>query len=277
MGAVSCSIDGRSLESDDQAALLCSDNRYPQMPSYEGYDEVTNCQAISGWAWNSNRPNLSAYVDILNGSQILQNVEANGFRSDLYYAGKGNGAHGYSIATPDPLKDGLLHTVSARFSGTGADLTWSPRTLACSAHMFVGSLVPASSLSTGGQVYTVATQFSSSQDGFINQLWYYKAAGESGTSTIHLWTEPNPSTGLVTELAHADLSSCNPGWWCIAPISPVAIKAGTSYRVGVNTNVYQSKTDCGIGSGITRGPLAGDAFPTTGSCSNFFVDVNFDM
>jgi hypothetical protein len=281
MGAASCSADGRSLESDDQAALVCSDNRYPQNPSYDGYDEVTNCQSISGWAWNANRPNLSAYVDILDGSQVILDLEAGYFRSDLLYAGKGNGAHGYSVATPGQLKDGQLHSVSARFSGTGADLHWSPRTLACSAHMF-SYMVPAQVLSTNNQVYTVATQFSSSQNGIVNQLWYYKAAGESGTDTIRLWTDG----GAL--LASADLSGCEPGVygrWCIAPISPVAITAGARYRVGINTNLFQSKTDCGIGSGITSGPLtaigsfwiAGDTFPTTGSCSNFFVDVNFDM
>src|SRR5262249_50641940 len=159
------------------------------------------CQSISGWAWNANRPNLSAYVDILDGSQVIQDVEAGYLRSDLLNAGKGNGAHAYVINTPGQLKDGQLHSVSVRYSGTGADLHWSPRTLACSAGMF-RNLLPASFLSTNNQVYTVATQFSSGQNGFIDQLWYYKAPGESGTSTIRLWTDDG------TLLASADLS----GW-----------------------------------------------------------------
>jgi hypothetical protein len=66
----------------------------------------------------------------------------------------------------------------------------------------------------------------------------------------------------------------------------VNITAGTRYRVTVNTNVYQSKTGCGIGSGITNQVLTAHSgywiagsgvFPTNGSCSNFYVDVKFDM
>jgi len=49
--------------------------------------------------------------------------------------------------------------------------------------------VPQDNLSTGGQVYTVATQFSSSQSGYITQLGFYRASGETGTNTLRLWTE----------------------------------------------------------------------------------------
>ena len=80
-------------------------------------------------------------------------------------------------------------------------------------------------------------------------------------------------------------ASCSSAGWCWVSISPYAITPGTHYRVWVNTNTQQSKTPCGLGSGITNGPLtahqgrwvAGDTAPTTGSCSNYFVDVQFDM
>ena len=66
---------------------------------------------------------------------------------------------------------------------------------------------------------------------------------------------------------------------------PVYVTAGTLYRATVNTNTYQAKTGCGLGGGITNDPLTahsgywapGDTFPYHGSCSNFFVDVRFDM
>jgi hypothetical protein len=138
--------------------------------------------------------------------------------------------------------------------------------------------VPEEALATGGTTYSVATQFSSSKSGVITALGFHRAPGETGTNTLRLWTNSG------NQLASAQ-ASCSTSGWCWATISPVSITAGALYRVSVNTNTYQSKSYCGIGGGITNGPLtahqgfwlAGDTFPTTGSCSNFFVDVKFDM
>jgi hypothetical protein len=55
--------------------------------------------------------------------------------------------------------------------------------------------------------------------------------------------------------------------------------------VTVTTTNQQSKTPCGLSPAITRGPLTahggryiqGTAFPTTGSCSNFWTDVYFNQ
>jgi hypothetical protein len=164
-----------------------------------------------------------------------------------------------------------------RFGGTSTNLTWSPRSFICNVSIFT-TQSPQDSLSTGGQVYAVATQFSSSQNGYITNLGFYRAAGETGTNTLRLWTNGG------TQLASAT-TSCGGSGWCWASISPVVITAGTLYRVSVTTNSFQAKTNCGIGSGITNQVLnapqgfwiAGDTFPTTGSCSNFFVDVKFDI
>src|SRR5262249_18416068 len=132
----------------------------------------------------------------------------------------------------------------------------------------------------GGQVYTVATQFSSSQSGYVTQLGFYRGAGETGTNTLRLWTDGGTQLASVTP-------SCGASGWCWGSLAwpGVAITANTLYTVSVNTNPFQSKPYCGIGSGITNQVLtarqgfwiAGDTFPTTGSCSNFFVDVSFDM
>jgi hypothetical protein len=144
--------------------------------------------------------------------------------------------------------------------------------------MFTNTPGPAENLSTGGVVYTVATQFSSTQSGKITQLGFHRATGEMGGNTLRLWTDSG------TLLASVPTSCTSAGWCWGSILPPVPITAGTRYRVSVNTNVYQSKTGCGIGSGITNATLtahsgfwiAGNTFPTTGSCSNFFVDVKFE-
>lgn len=293
MGAQSCSVAGRTLEPDDIEALKCSEDRYPASPSYQGYHEVANCRTISGWAWNANRPNRPSYVEIRDNSNLLEVVPADQLRSDLVAAGKGNGRHGFSY-TPG-LNDGQRHTIYTRFSGTGGNLAWTPRDVACDVGMFRFGTFPDQLLSTGGTTYTVGTQFSSSQPGFIKELYYFRARGETGVSEIRLW---NDSGGQPLASFRVD-DSCNtpasdlrrPGRWCGGPISPVFIPAGARYRVGVDTHVTQAKSPCSASSPtslytpITKWPLtfhagywsAGNTFPTTSSCSNFFVDVRFDI
>jgi hypothetical protein len=243
-------------------------------PYHEGYHEVANCRNISGWAWDQTQPPTSINVDIYLDSAQVANVRANLFRSDL----PGGGSHAFSYTPDSQWKNGQWHTAQVRFGGTQANLTWSPRSpFICNVMMFPGP-VPQDNLSTGGQVYTVATQWSSSKPGYVTQLGFYRAAGETGVNTLRLWTDSG------TQLASA-ATSCSGSGWCWASVNPVAVTAGTLYRVSVNTNTYQAKTYCGIGSGITNQVLtarqgfwiAGDTFPTTGSCSNYFVDVKFDM
>lgn len=246
-------------------------------PHHEGYHDGANCRAIFGWAWDQTQANTPINVDIFRDSTFVTNVPASSFRSDLLSAGKGNGYHAFSYTPTSSWKDGQWHSARVRFGGSSASLTSSPISFICNVMIFT-TQVPQDDLSTGGQVYTVATQFSSSQSGYITQLGFYRAAGETGTNTLRLWTDSGTQLASVA-------TSCSSTGWCWASISPVAITANTLYRVSVNTNTFQAKTACGIGSGITNQVLtaqqgfwiAGDTFPTTSSCSNFFVDVKFDM
>lgn len=285
MGAVSCNSDARTLESDDIAALECVENRYPYSPSYEGYFETATCQTISGWAWNANRPNAPSYIEVVDGSTVVDVMPADLYRGDLQAAGKGNGVHAFSF-DPD-FGDGQWHTIGIRHTGSGNNITWSPKNLVCEARMF-GGMFPGEVLDTGGQVYTVGTRFSSSVAGKIKMLYFFKPKGETGSNTLRLWTDGGTQLASVTIPSTSCVTSPGsvwPGQWCGASITPVNISANTYYRVTVNTNTKQSKTGCGIGSGITSGSLtaqsgywiAGDQFPTNGSCSNFFADVIFDM
>jgi hypothetical protein len=247
--------------------------------SYEGYHDNADCRSIFGWAWDQNRPNTPIDVDLYKDGVKVQNLQANLFRADLLSAGKGNGVHAFTYTPDGSYFDGVWHSMQVRFGGMATSLGTTPKSLICGVTIFT-TQTPAAFLDTGGTVYTVATQFSSSVNGYITALRFRKATGETGTNTGTLYT----NTG--TSLGTANLNSCDANGWCSGTLSsPVAITAGTLYRVAVNTNTKQSKTDCGIGSGITNGPLtawqgywiAGTGFPTTSSCSNFFVDVKFDL
>ena len=248
-------------------------------PVYEGNDEATNCRSVSGWAWDQGAPNSSINVDVYRDGSLAATIPANLYRGDLYSAGKGNGYHAFVYTPPGSWQDGQGHSIHVRYAGTSTELPGSPRSVACGVSM-LSSLSPQDpNLTTGGQVYTVATQFSSSVGGYVTQLGFYRAPSESGSNTLRLWTDNGVQLASVT-------TYCSGGGWCWGDIYPdVAIAAGTVYRVTVNTNSAQAKTGCGIGGGITNQSLtalsgfwqAGDTFPTTGSCSDFFVDVKFDM
>jgi Domain of unknown function (DUF4082) len=282
MGLAGCTPAGQTLHSDDRAALQCATDRYPLGPAYDGvFDGYAgfNCTQVSGWAWNADWPNEPAYVNIRDGSTLKTVIPADQYRADLFAAGKGDGEHGFIYPVPSAFKDGQWHSIHAQFSGTGSELTSSPRSLICNVPLFPDSLHPTQNLSTGGLPYEVATQFSSSVSGKIAQLGYYFPPGESGPRTIRLWTD----TGTL--LASASLSPVSSTYDYVS-ITPVSIQAGVLYRVSITTFNEQSKTPCGLSTPLTNGSLTAHqgfwkqgtgVFPDTGSCSNYFVSVMFSM
>ena len=72
-------------------------------PQYEGYHDEASCSAINGWAWDANQPTAAVSVDIYSDGVLVATVPANQFRADLLAAGKGNGVHAFSLATPGAL------------------------------------------------------------------------------------------------------------------------------------------------------------------------------
>jgi hypothetical protein len=110
----------------------------PAPATFQGFHDVADCQAIAGWAWDSNQPNTSISVDIYDGTTLIATVPANIFRQDLANAGIGNGVHGFAFATPASLKDGQSHSIRVKFSGTSTDLQSTPKTINC------GDAAPAS-------------------------------------------------------------------------------------------------------------------------------------
>jgi hypothetical protein len=134
-----------------------------------------------------------------------------------------------------------------------------------------------------GTGYEAGNQFSSSQDGYITALRFWKACGETGAHVGNLWADSNRTKPLVSVAFHNE-TSC--GWQEEYLPYRVKITAGTLYWMTYNENAWQVKTGCGISPPITNGPLTAwgsaysDAnsagiFPIHGSCSNFFADVYF--
>ncbi|PWJ59675.1 putative secreted protein (Por secretion system target) [Dyadobacter jejuensis] len=112
-----------------------------------GHFDGANCGTMGGWAYDYSNPNTPVYIDILEGSTVIQsNIPAANFRQDLLNAGLGNGVHGFEINTPSSLKNGQNRVLSARVSGCSFVLHDSPRTLYCASGARIG--VPETGLET---------------------------------------------------------------------------------------------------------------------------------
>jgi hypothetical protein len=98
-------------------------------PVYDGVHDPGDGRTITGWAWDSSRPDSPVEVVILDGDRPLATVTADRFRPDLLGAGKGNGRHGFIYPMPTKLKDGRKHHVAVRIAGTDFDLRGTPRSI----------------------------------------------------------------------------------------------------------------------------------------------------
>ena len=86
--------------------------------SYEGFVDTANCTIISGWAWDSNRPNSPIDVEIWDGQRLLTKLYADRFRRDLLDAGKGNGYHAFHYYLPARSSDHPPRLMSVRVAGS---------------------------------------------------------------------------------------------------------------------------------------------------------------
>lgn len=257
-----------------------------QVKQDDGYLDVADCNTISGWAWDRTAPNTPILVDIYDGNTLIAgSVLANVFRQDLLNAGKGNGNHGFSIATPASLKDGKPHSISVKFtsgSNAGNHLGSAPRPIVCGAQMFPQPSYVVTTVGAGGQTWEQSIQFSSAIPGKITHLRFYKASGETGIHFGRIWNDVGGIGSLLREQQF--LSETASGWQELTLSSPLTITPGVKYRVSYNVNTFGVKIVSAFGPPIVNWPLTAytgffstpaATFPSTGSTSNFLADVKF--
>ncbi|HVT74884.1 MAG TPA: hypothetical protein VHD69_00475 [Candidatus Paceibacterota bacterium] len=110
-----------------------------------GFVDAADCNAISGWAFDSDSPNTSVTVHLYKdgpagSGQIVGGYRADSDRPDVDAVYGISGAHGFSIPTPDSLKTGSDVTVylygigvnsSGQEDGMNSALSNMPRTFRC--------------------------------------------------------------------------------------------------------------------------------------------------
>jgi hypothetical protein len=129
------------------------------------------------------------------------------------------------------------------------------------------------------QAFEQGTQFSSSVNGQITHIRFWKAPGESGTHVGRIWA----NNGLL--LASVFFTNETASGWQEAQLqTPLSITANVKYRVTYNVQTFNAKTLSGIATPVTSGPLVAwqsysapfaGIFPTIPSTNNVFVDVRF--
>ena len=239
--------------------------RVLETPAYEGFVDGSDCEKIWGWAWNRVTPNRPINVIIHSGSSYIATIPANLPRQDLLLAEKGDGYHAFTFNVPDSLKNGQVQSIA---------LTWGDQYLP----VFPTQL-PSGWASGEGATWEQATQFSSTINGKITHIRFYKDSKETGIHIGRIWSD----TGML--FAQVPFEHETPsGWQEQALQIPISITAGVRYRVSYNINSFVAKTFAGLNSPITNLPLTAHTgyfstpagtFPTTNSASILFADVRF--
>jgi len=97
----------------------------------EGVHDQADCDKITGWAWDANRPETPIEVDVYDGSALLTTLTANVPSTDLLEGGFGNGRHRFAYGTPSQVRDGRVHSIALKISGTNIYLMKTPKLLTC--------------------------------------------------------------------------------------------------------------------------------------------------
>lgn len=121
----SCRENNQEVASNPTASNVPAAAAPKGPPNYGGAVDNVTCDAISGWVWNSSNPADDIKVDIFADGTLLGTVPANIPRADVNkdlktFGATGNYAFGFNV--PAAMKDGKMHAVSVKVSGSSYDI-----------------------------------------------------------------------------------------------------------------------------------------------------------
>lgn len=195
--------------------------------------------------------------------------------------------------TPDELlAEGTQFTAqltATDHAGNGVERggTWTFRTVmaprdpsVCPCGLYQDSTVPALASNNDGVPVTLATKFSSTVDGTVTGLKFYRSPGETGQHTGWLY---DGSGSVLAEIEFPDDSVS--GWQYAELDQPVAIKAGAEYVAAYRSNGVYPATPGAFSTEYSSGPLRtnqtagsftyGEGFPNERVTTSYLVDVRF--
>jgi hypothetical protein len=185
----------------------------------------------------------------------------------------------YSVSVT--AKDTTGASVSSGGTWTFTTAKPDPAPGVCPCTLFSDSLTPTTLEAADNSAVTLGVRFSSSVDGTVTGVRFYKGPGNTGTHVGTLWS----STG--TQLATATFTGeSTAGWQDVTFSQPVSITKNTEYVASYRTTVgHYSVTPNTLDSPTTNGPLSTPSgagvytyaagFPNTRTGTNYLVDVVF--
>jgi hypothetical protein len=172
-------------------------------PVYQGFLDVADCNGLTGWAWDANRPNTPITVDIYaNGVRQASGLAAGSYRADLAAAGIGNGYHAFNWTLPPALKTGATYSMAVNYGGTATALGTTPKSITCTPPSVSVAWVRPAEVTWGpAGTLTVAGY---AQNGTGGVTMYWRDATLSGgwnvvgyvapPDTTHVWYNTIPSS-----------------------------------------------------------------------------------
>jgi hypothetical protein len=104
---------------------VCAERTPAQTQDLGGDFMSADCNSFKGFALDNNNFSTIVKVNFFENTTLLGSVLAN---LPLQILGQ-TGPHAFSFPTPNSLRDGQVHTISARIESVGTDMADSPRTI----------------------------------------------------------------------------------------------------------------------------------------------------
>jgi hypothetical protein len=234
---------------------------------------------------NISSSNLSNFAKLCSGARDYGSYDEG---SIMHYAPTAFSINGQPTIISRRGLDGLMGQRSGMSSGDRSTITGLYKYQPGARWSIFTNKTPATTSLDASPGWEVATRFKTSRAGCVVGLRFYRAAGETGSNTVKLWSESG-------QMLHSETFTNGTTGWNVVElrnhqVAPfvdlsVCIPTNTWFRVSVNTNTKQVKTSGGFLEPIVQGPLTADAgyygqpvgsMPTTFSNSSYFVDVVFE-
>lgn len=198
-----------------------------------------------------------------------------------------------AVFTPkSSLAEGTRYTASLSAEDAAGNpvergSSWSFRTVSpttdpavCPCGLFSDSIAPTIPAIKDGTPVTLGTRFSSTLDGKLTGLEFYRSPGEKGAHQGWLYS----MTGDVLGTVNFKDDSVS-GWQYAKFDVPVTIKAGTEYVAAYRSNGTYPATPGAFTNDTSNGPLRtsfesghysyAEGFPTSRVSTSYLVDVRF--
>lgn len=85
-------------------------------PVYEGQFDAVGCDYLTGWAWDSKRPDTPVSVEVVENGRVVAAALADALRPDIPTTD--GRRHGFRIPLPGSLRDGFAHSLGLRVGGS---------------------------------------------------------------------------------------------------------------------------------------------------------------